>query len=232
MTKLSSTVLGFALAGVLGAAVAVLAMNIGSSETTDIVRDDARGTAEVEQLAALVDRLTDRIEVMLSDYRDLEGTYDKLVSIEMIEAVGHEFLDDYFAACSRRLRPGGRMMLQAITMPDLGYDQYLRSVDFIQRYVFPGSCLPSLGSIVASTARATDLSISRVEDIGPHYAETLRHWRRAFFAKLDEVRALGYPERFVRLWDFYLTYCEAGFEEGVIGDLQVVLTKPGAGAAS
>jgi cyclopropane-fatty-acyl-phospholipid synthase len=118
------------------------------------------------------------------------------------------------------------MCIQAIVMPDRGYDRYLHSVDFIQRYVFPGSCLPSLGAIVASTARATDLRVTDLEDIAPHYAETLRRWRIRFFEKIDAVRALGYPERFVRLWHFYLTYCEAGFDERAIGDLQIVLAKP------
>jgi len=170
--------------------------------------------------------LTDRITLLLEDYRDVRGKFDKLVSVEMIEAVGHRYFDDYFRACSRLLRPDGAMLLQSIVMQDKHYEPYLRSVDFIQRYVFPGGCLPSLGAIVGSTARATDLRMIHVEDFGPHYAETLRAWRSRFRDRLDEVRALGYDERFVRLWTYYLAYCEAAFEERYIGVVQVQFDKP------
>jgi len=170
--------------------------------------------------------LADRITLLLEDYRDLRGRFDKLVSVEMIEAVGHRYFDDYFRSCSRLLRPDGSMSLQAIVMPDKYYEPYLKSVDFIQRYVFPGGCLPSLGAIVGSTARATDLRMVHVEDFGPHYAETLRAWRTRFRERLDDVRALGYDERFVRLWTYYLAYCEAAFEERYIGVVQVQFDKP------
>jgi cyclopropane-fatty-acyl-phospholipid synthase len=170
--------------------------------------------------------LADRITLLLEDYRDLRGTFDKLVSVEMIEAVGHRYFDDYFRACSRLLRPDGSMLVQAIVMPDRHYGPYLKSVDFIQRYVFPGGCLPSLGAIVDSTARATDLRMVHVEDFGPHYAETLRAWRSRFRDRLDEVRALGYDERFVRLWSYYMAYSEAAFEERYIGVVQVQFDKP------
>jgi cyclopropane-fatty-acyl-phospholipid synthase len=169
--------------------------------------------------------LSDRIEVLGTDYRDLSGTFDRLVSIEMIEAVGHANLPAYFRACADRLRPDGAMLLQAITMPDRDYQEYLASADFIQRHVFPGSSLPSLGSIAGAVAR-TDLRIDHVESIGRHYGETLRRWRAAFTDRLPEVRTLGFDERFVRLWTYYLCYCEAGFEENYVDDLQIVLAKP------
>lgn len=168
--------------------------------------------------------LDDRVDVRLEDYRDLEGTYDKLVSIEMIEAVGHEYLDTYFESCSRLLAPGGLMALQGIVMADRHFDVYRRSVDFIQRYVFPGSALPSVGRI-ATSASAADFQIVHLEDIGPHYARTLADWRERFFERIEEVRRLGFSERFIRLWEFYLAYCEAGFLERSIGDVQVVLAK-------
>jgi cyclopropane-fatty-acyl-phospholipid synthase len=173
--------------------------------------------------------LADRVELLQADYRDLEGTYDKIASIEMIEAVGHEYLDDYFGQCSRLLADDGLMALQVITMPDQRYDRYRRSADFIQRYVFPGSCLPSLGAITSSVGRSTDMQLVHLEDITPHYARTLRAWRRRFLDAAGEVRRLGYPDEAVRLWDFYLAYCEAGFAERSIGDVQIVLAKPAYG---
>ncbi len=169
--------------------------------------------------------LSDRIEVLGVDYRDLEGAFDRLVSIEMIEAVGHSNLRGYFRGCADRLRPDGAMLLQAITMPDRDYQEYLGSADFIQRYIFPGSSLPSLGSITSAVAHS-DLRIDHVESIGRHYGETLRRWRAVFTSRLPEVRALGFDERFVRLWTYYLCYCEAGFEENYVDDLQIVLAKP------
>jgi len=170
--------------------------------------------------------LQDRIEVLLEDYRDLRGTYDKLVSIEMVEAVGERWLDDYFATCSRRLAPHGAMLLQAITMQEQLYDSMRRNVDFIQRHVFPGSHLLSVRAIAERVARSTDLRIEQLEDITAHYVTTLRHWRRNFLARQDDVRALGFDEPFLRLWDYYLAYCEGGFAERSIGDVQVLLTKP------
>jgi cyclopropane-fatty-acyl-phospholipid synthase len=171
------------------------------------------------------------IELLLEDYRDLEGTYDKIASIEMIEAVGHEYLGDYFGKCSRLLADDGLMAIQAITMPDQRYDRYRRSADFIQRYVFPGSCLPSHGAITAAVGRSTDMQLVGFEDITSHYVTTLREWRRRFWAAIDDVRGLGYPDEFVRLWDFYLSYCEAGFAERSIGDSQIVFAKPAYGRA-
>lgn len=171
--------------------------------------------------------LDGQIEVLFSDYRDLTGSYDKLVSIEMIEAIGHQYFDTYFAQCSRLLKPHGAMLLQAITIADQRYESAKRSVDFIQRYIFPGSCLPSVGVMSASIARATDMRVFDLEEIGPHYARTLHEWRRNMFANLPAVRTLGYDDAFIRMWEFYFCYCEGGFEERVIGDVQMLLVKPG-----
>jgi len=170
--------------------------------------------------------VSDRVTVLLQDYRDLEGRFDKNVSIEMVEAVGHEFLETYFAQCGRLLQPDGMMLLQGITMADHRYERYRRSVDFIQRFVFPGSCLPSVTAMCAAASRASDLRPAHLEDITPHYAETLRRWRLKFNENIAKVRALGYSDSFIRLWEYYLCYCEAGFEEGLVGDVQLLLTKP------
>jgi len=170
--------------------------------------------------------LTDRVTLLLRDYRHLEGAYDKLVSIEMIEAVGYDYLDTFFRACSERLKDDGLMCLQAITIADQVFDRYRRSYDFIRSHVFPGSCLTSVAAMTSSLARVTDLRLIHLEDITPHYVKTLRLWRERFFANLDKVRALGYPESFIRLWEFYLCYCEGGFAERYIGDVQIVLAKP------
>ncbi|MFN7924459.1 MAG: cyclopropane-fatty-acyl-phospholipid synthase family protein [Bryobacteraceae bacterium] len=153
-----------------------------------------------------------RVKVLLEDYRELRGSFDKLVSVEMIEAVGREYLDLYFQVCRDRLKPGGAMALQAILMAEQRYEGYCGRVDFIQKYVFPGSHLPSPGAI-AGSARAAGLDISEREDITPHYAETLRRWRAEFWNRIEEVRKLGYSERFIRMWHYYFCYCEAGFEE-------------------
>jgi len=171
--------------------------------------------------------LGDRITLRLDDYRDLGGQYDKLVSIEMIEAVGARFLDTYFNKCASLLKDSGAMLLQAITIQDQHYQAALRTVDFIQRYVFPGSFIPSVSAIGDSLRRATDLKIFHLEDIGPHYVRTLATWRRNFFERLSSVRRLGMSEQFIRLWEFYLCYCEGGFAERQLGDVQMLLTKPG-----
>jgi cyclopropane-fatty-acyl-phospholipid synthase len=178
-----------------------------------------------ERLAAA--GVADRVTLLLEDYRDLSGRYDKLVSIEMIEAVGANYLESYFRQCSALLADDGAMLLQAITLQDQLYADALRSVDYIQRFIFPGSFIPSITALSAAICRASDLKLFHLEDIGPHYARTLAHWRRNFFDHLPQVRALGYPDSFVRLWEFYLCYCESGFAERQLGDVQMLLTKPG-----
>jgi cyclopropane-fatty-acyl-phospholipid synthase len=170
--------------------------------------------------------LQDRIDVQRRDYRDLEGQFDKLVSVEMIEAVGHPYLDEYFGACSRHLAPGGTMLLQAITIADQHHDRHRRSSDFIKEHVFPGSCIPSVTSIVSSTTRATDLRLHDLEDLTPHYASTLRCWRERFRERAGQVRQLGFDDTFIRMWEFYLAYCEGGFAERYLGCVHMVFTKP------
>lgn len=188
-------------------------------------------TISQQQYLLAIDRikaagLEDKIEVLLSDYRDLTGTYDKLVSIEMIEAIGHQFFDTYFAQCGRLLKPNGMMLLQAITIVDQRYASALKSVDFIQRYIFPGSCIPSVTAMLDSITRSSDLRLFDLQDIGPHYATTLSKWRDNFFEHIEAIRAMGYPEAFIRMWDFYLCYCEGGFEERALGDVHMLLVKP------
>jgi cyclopropane-fatty-acyl-phospholipid synthase len=172
--------------------------------------------------------LSDRVEVLLVDYRDLSGRYDRLVSIEMIEAIGHQYLDTYFRKVGELLAPDGMALIQAITIEDYRYAQALRSVDFIKRHVFPGSFIPSISVMLDAVARASDLKLFNLEDIGPSYALTLHAWRERFLRQRDRVRSLGYPERLVRMWDYYLAYCEGGFIERATGDVQMLLSKPGA----
>jgi cyclopropane-fatty-acyl-phospholipid synthase len=190
--------------------------------TTTISREQYEFAKEAVARAALSDRVT----LLLEDYRDLSGRYDALVSIEMIEAVGHQFLERYFRCCGGLLHPDGAMLLQSITIRDQFYDQARRSVDFIKRFIFPGSFIPSVQALIDAAARATDLKLFHLEDIGPHYARTLKIWRERFLARAADVRALGYPESFVRMWEFYLCYCEGGFEERQLGDVQMLFTKP------
>ena len=171
--------------------------------------------------------LQERITVLLQDYRDLEGSYDKLVSIEMIEAVGHQYYGEFFRRCDALLRPGGRMLLQAITIADQRYEQARREVDFIKRYIFPGCCIPSVTALANAMTDASGLRIVALEDIGPHYATTLARWRDNFLGNGLQVRALGYPETFIRMWTFYLAYCEGGFAERALGDVQLVLERGG-----
>ncbi len=189
-------------------------------------------SGEQRRLATLRVReagLEDRVTVLGLDYRDLAPAlgrrFDKVVSIEMIEAVGERYLSTYMRACADLLSPGGLMLLQSIVIADRLYPAYRRSVDFIQRYVFPGGFLPSVGVITAD-AGAAGLQVVGLDDITSHYPITLRRWRENFHAGLDRVRALGYPDRFIRLWDFYLAYCEAGFLERTVGDCQIVLAGP------
>ena len=170
--------------------------------------------------------LQDRVELLLKDYRDLDGRYDKLVSIEMIEAVGHEYFANYFAKCSSLLKPSGLMLIQAITISDQRYEDAKRTVDFIQRYIFPGGCLPSNSAIAHHVARDTDLQIVGLEDITRDYAMTLERWRKAFLASARDIHAQGFGTDFIRMWDYYLAYCQGGFMERVIHTAQIVMAKP------
>jgi len=170
--------------------------------------------------------LGDRVTVLMQDYRDLTGKFDKLVSIEMIEAVGHEFLETYFETCSRLLKPNGMLALQAITIPHQRYDRYIKSVDFIQKYIFPGGCLPSITRMNDVIGRRTDLQVSEIADFAEHYADTLAIWKERCFRRQDDILNLGYDERFLRLWEYYLSYCEAGFRDRLTGVVQMFAAKP------
>ena len=167
-----------------------------------------------------------KVNLLTTDYRDLTGLYDKLVSIEMIEAVGGQFLDVYFRMCGRLLKPGGRFVLQGIVMPEERYESYRHSVDFIQKYIFPGGFLPSVAAIQESVGRTSDLRLQSVEDLSLSYAKTLEQWRENFFDRIDDVRALGLDDQFIRRWEYYFCYCEAGFREDAVRVVQMVWDKP------
>ncbi len=199
------------------------ARHFGAHVTTTTISREQHALAEQRvQQAGLADKVT----LLLRDYRELDGSYDRLVSIEMIEAIGHQYLDTYFAKVAALLKPDGLALIQAITIEDHRYQQALKSVDFIKRHIFPGSFIPSVSAMLGAAAR-TDLRLYNLEDIGPSYALTLREWRRRFLGQLDAVRAQGYPERFIRMWEFYLAYCEGGFIERSIGDVHLLLSRPG-----
>jgi len=199
------------------------AQHYGCRVTTLTLSRQQRDLA-VQRIAAA--GLSDRIEVRLQDYRDVTGQFDKIVSIEMLEAVGHEFLPDYAAACARLLKPDGLVALQFITCPDARYDEFRRGVDFIQKHIFPGSLLLSANRLNHLFARAGGFVLHGLEDMGRDYARTLRTWRDGFHQRLDRVRALGFDERFIRKWDYYLAYCEAAFALRNISVVQTVHTRP------
>lgn len=174
--------------------------------------------------------LQDRVTVILKDYRDLpqlSERFDKLVSIEMIEAVGHHYFDAYFDVCSLMLKPDGLMLLQGITIDEQLYERAKRSVDFIKHFMFPGSCIPSVSALISASAKGGGLNLLHMEDIGAHYVATLQAWRRNIAEGLPQLMALGYQPDFLRLWDFYLCYCEGGFLERSIGDVHLLFAKPG-----
>jgi cyclopropane-fatty-acyl-phospholipid synthase len=191
--------------------------------TTTISREQHALAAQRVAEAGLEDRVT----LLLEDYRDLTGHYDKLVSIEMIEAIGAQYLDTYFDKLGSLLKSDGLALIQAITIEDHRYEQALNSVDFIKRHVFPGSFIPSIAAMVAAKGRASDLALIQLEDFGLSYARTLEAWRLRFHAELPQVRGQGYDERFIAMWEFYLAYCEGGFRERSIGVAQLLMAKPG-----
>lgn len=171
--------------------------------------------------------LEDKITLLMEDYRKLEGTYDKLVSIEMIEAVGWQFYDTFFEKCSALLKPNGSMLIQAITIEDQRYEKAKHDVDFIQKYIFPGSCIPSINALSTASMNSSDMRLIHLDDFAEHYAKTLGTWNKTLANNLDKVRALGYSEDFIRMWFFYLCYCEGGFMERTIGVSHLVFAKPG-----
>ncbi|MGV3582497.1 MAG: class I SAM-dependent methyltransferase [Methylophilus sp.] len=199
------------------------ATHYGCKVTTTTISQQQFNLAKLRVEAA---GLQDKITLLLDDYRHLTGQYDKLVSIEMIEAVGHQFYDTYFAKVSKLLKPDGLALIQAITIADQRYQSAIKSVDFIQRYIFPGSNIPSITAMLNSITKVSDMRVFDLEDIGPHYATTLRMWRENFFANISQVRQLGYSEEFIKMWEFYLCYCEGGFTERALGDVHLLLAKP------
>lgn len=207
-----------------GALAIYAAQHYGVQVTTTTISD-----AQFEYAKARVNALglTDKITLLTKDYRELEGQYDKLVSIEMIEAVGHEYLPSFFETCNQHLKPEGKMLIQAITISDQRYDQYRKGVDFIQRYIFPGGCLPSINVMADNVANKTDMVITGLHDIGQDYAKTLKHWFERFDAQLTDIKKMGYGDDFIRLWQFYLCYCEGAFLERTISTVHLVAAKPG-----
>lgn len=205
------------------------ATHYGCRVTTTTISKEQHALAS-ERIAAA--GLSDRVQVLCQDYRDLQGKYDKLVSIEMIEAIGAPYLQTYFAKIGELLKPDGLALVQAITIEDHRYPQALRSVDFIKRHIFPGSFIPSVQSMLAAKTRASDMALVHLEDFGLSYARTLQAWRTRFLAQLKNVYAQGFDPRFARMWEFYLAYCEGGFRERSIGVSHLLLARPGAQPAS
>ncbi|WP_458778502.1 class I SAM-dependent methyltransferase [Desulforhopalus sp. 52FAK] len=200
------------------------ATHYGCHVTTTTISDAqyAEASKRIEALG-----LTDKITLVQKDYRELTGRFDKLVSIEMIEAVGHKYLPDFFKQCESLLKPDGQMLIQAITIADQKYAQYARSVDFIQRYIFPGGCVPSNARMLGVIAEKTDMVVRQIDDFGFDYARTINDWRKRFSNSYEQLLQKGYDETFKRLWEFYLCYCEGGFLERSISVVHVVATRPG-----
>ena len=199
------------------------AKNYGCKVTTTTI---SREQFDFAQQQIKEQGLENQIELLFMDYRDLKGQYDKVVSIEMIEAVGHHFYDNYFKQCSDLLKPDGEFMLQAITIADQRFDAAKKEIDFIKRYIFPGSCIPSVNSISQSVTNVTDMRIVHLFDMGDHYAKTLMDWYQNFNDTFEQIAKHGYDETFRRMWNFYLCYCAGGFQEGVISVAQIHLVKP------
>ena len=200
------------------------AQHFGCHVTTTTISREQHALAS-ERVAAA--GMSEHVDLLLEDYRDLRGQYDKLVSIEMVEAIGAPYIDTYFKQLGALLKPDGLALLQAITIEDHRYAQALTSVDFIKRHAFPGSFIPSINALLAAKTRSSDLALTRLEDFGHSYALTLKAWRERFMAHLPLVRAQGFDERFIRMWEFYLSYCEGGFRERSIGVAHLLLAKPG-----
>ncbi|WP_249553391.1 cyclopropane-fatty-acyl-phospholipid synthase family protein [Shewanella sp. 8A] len=207
-----------------GALAIYAAKHYGVHVTTTTISD-----AQYAYAKARVERegLSDSVTLLTEDYRNLSGQYDRLVSIEMIEAVGHEYLPGFFKKLETLLKPEGRMLLQAITISDQRYDSYRKSVDFIQRYIFPGGCLPSVHQMVGHLAKRTDMQVWSIDDMGLDYAKTLKDWHDNFDRSVAQIQALGYGEDFIRMWKFYLSYCEGGFLERTTSTVHLVAVRPG-----
>jgi len=199
------------------------AQHYGCHVTTTTISKEQHDLA-AERIAA--SGMSKHVTLLLEDYRDLTGTYDKLVSIEMVEAIGAQYIDTYFAKLGSLLKPDGLALLQAITIEDHRYAKAVKEVDFIKRHVFPGSFIPSISAMLDAKTRTTDLALVQMEDFGESYARTLEAWRGRFMARLSQVRVQGFDDRFIRMWEFYLAYCEGGFRERSIGVSHLLLAKP------
>jgi cyclopropane-fatty-acyl-phospholipid synthase len=196
------------------------AREYGCTVTSITLSEQQRRLAESRARDAGLDG---RVRFRLCDYRDVEGRFDHIVSIEMLEAVGAEFYGEFFSRCDRLLRPGGRMFLQSITVPDRRFESYRREFDWIRKYIYPGGCLASHGAIGAALAGHTSLRVEWMRDIGPHYEKTLQLWRERFLSNREQIRALGFDERFLRMWELYLAGCEAAFSVGQVGNVQMLI---------
>ncbi|MFA6277583.1 MAG: cyclopropane-fatty-acyl-phospholipid synthase family protein [Pedobacter sp.] len=206
-----------------GANAIFMAKNYGCKVTTVTISREQQKLGQ-ERVAAA--GLSNKIEIIIKDYRNIEGQYDKIVSVEMLEAVGHNYLETYFAKCAEVLKPNGIFAFQVITSPDSRYDSLRRGVDWIQKHIFPGSLLPSVAVINKAINNTSDLTLVDLKDLGLDYAQTLKLWFVEFNRKLNEVKALGFDERFIRKWNYYLNYCEAAFEMRNINVMQMVYTRP------
>jgi len=206
-----------------GANAIFMAKNYGCKVTTVTISKEQQKLGQ-ERVAAA--GLSDQVEIIIKDYRNIEGQFDKIVSVEMLEAVGHNYLETYFAKCAEVLKPNGIFAFQVITSPDSRYDSLRRGVDWIQKHIFPGSLLPSVAVINKAINNTSDLTMVDLKDLGLDYARTLKLWFVEFNHKLNEVKALGFDERFIRKWNYYLNYCEAAFEMRNINVMQMVYTRP------
>lgn len=202
--------------------------NYGCRVTTTTISDEQHAFAKQRFEE---EGVSDRITLLKEDYRKLTGKFDKLVSIEMIEAVGHQYYDTFFAKCGELLKPEGEMVIQAITIVDHRFEHHKKTVDFIKRYIFPGGCLPSVTALSNSMANVSRLRMVHMEDFASHYAETLRRWHKTFNSRLPEVKQLGFDDRFIRIWNYYLCYCEAAFMERHVNVCQLWLANHGAKAS-
>jgi len=202
---------------------AVEAVKTTGCRVTGVTISDAQYEYARERIRT--EGIEDRVEIVLRDYREIGGLFDRIVSIEMLEAVGHKYLEKFFECCDRLLKPGGIMALQFISIPDRRYDQYRKGHDWIRKHIFPGGELPSLAVVMGVLAKNTCLNVQCVENIGHDYARTLRDWRMRFLAGIDRVAELGFDRSFRRKWEYYLAGCEACFATGYLGDLQMVMVK-------
>ncbi len=206
-----------------GANAIFMAKNYGCKVTSVTISKEQQKLAQQRVAAA---GLTDKVDIVIKDYRDIKGTFDKIVSVEMLEAVGHNYLETYFAKCNQVLKPNGILAFQVITSPDSRYDSLRKGVDWIQKHIFPGSLLPSVAQLNKAINNSGELTMVDLKDLGLDYARTLKLWFIEFNHKINEVKALGFDERFIRKWNYYLNYCEAAFAMRNINVMQMVYTRP------